>query len=301
LNSRTLKSDLLLLITAAIWGFAFVAQRVGMEYIGPFLFNAIRFALGAITLLPFALKRDKSTKSASPKFMFLSGLVAGLTLFLGASLQQIGVVYTTAGKAGFITGLYVVIVPFIGLFLRHKIGPANLIGAVLAVVGLYFLTMTGNISLEKGDFYVLLSAFFWALHVHIIGWLSPKIQASRIAIIQYVIVAALSFIVAFSIESFTFSNILNAVVPILYGGLASVGIAYSLQIIAQKDAPPTHAAILLSLEAVFAVIGGWLLLSEGLAPRSIFGCALMLIGMIVSQVGRSLFKNNENGTAEKIA
>ena len=295
MNNRTLQSDILLLTTAAIWGFAFVAQRVGMEYIEPFIFNAIRFALGALAMLPFALRRDKNQAETRPRMAPAGGLLAGVVLFLGASLQQIGVVYTTAGKAGFITGLYVVFVPFLGLFLKHRISSSNWFGALLAVVGLYFLTMTGSFSIDKGDFYVLLSAFFWAAHVHIIGWLSPNVPAGRIAIMQYTVVSLLSFIVAFSIETFTMQDILKASGPILYGGLASVGIAYSLQVLAQKNAPPTHAAILLSLEAVFAVIGGWLLLSEGLALRSIFGCGLMLIGMIVSQIGKR--SNSIHGTA----
>ena len=270
LKKRTLQSDLLLLLTALIWGFAFVAQRLGMEHLGPFLFNAIRFALGALTPAPFALKGDKKQADATSGFVLLGGLTAGLVLFLGASLQQIGMVYTTAGKAGFITGLYVVLVPFMGLFLKHRIGGANWIGALLAVLGLYFLTITGSFSIQKGDLYVLLGAFFWAAHVHIIGWLSPKIPAGRIAVVQYIVASLLSFVVAFCIESFAVQDIVAAAVPILYGGLMSVGVAYSLQVLAQKHTPPAHAAILLSLESVFAVIGGWLILAEGLSPRSLF-------------------------------
>ena len=272
------------MFAAVIWGFAFVAQRVGMEHIGPFIFNAIRFALGALALLPFAVRRERR-QAPRAGVMLYGGLLAGTVLFLGASLQQIGIVYTTAGKAGFITGLYVILVPFLGFFLRHKIGLPSWLGAALAAVGLYFLTVTGAFTIEKGDFYVLLSAFFWAAHVHIISWLSPKIPAARIAILQYAMVALLSFIVAFTTESFSVQDILNAAVPILYGGIMSVGIGYSLQVAAQKHASPTHAAIILSLEAVFAVLGGWVILSEGLSARSLLGCTLMLVGMLVSQVG----------------
>jgi len=283
------------LFAAVIWGFAFVAQRLGMEYIGPFIFNAIRFALGALALLPFALRRERR-QTPRAGVMLYGGLLAGAVLFLGASLQQIGVVYTTAGKAGFITGLYVVLAPILGFFLKHKIYFYNWVGALLAVIGLYFLTISGAFVIQKGDFYVLLGAFFWASHVHIIGWLSPQVQASRLAIMQYIMVSLLSFAAAFLLETFTLHAIFNAAWPILYGGLMSVGVAYSLQVLAQKHAPPTHAAvllsleavfavILLSLEAVFAVIGGWLLLSEGLSMRSLLGCTLMLAGMIVSQVG----------------
>ena len=292
MNTRTLKSDSLLLLTAAIWGFAFVAQRVGMDYVGPFIFNAVRFALGTLAMLPFVLKTKNNPKRVSSKTMILGGLAAGLFLFLGASLQQIGVVYTTAGKAGFITGLYVVIVPFVGIVLKHKITLGNWTGALLAAVGLYFLTITGSFTIQKGDFYVLLSAFFWAGHTHVIDWLSPKIESSRIAMMQFAIVSLLSFIAAFAIETFTLQDIVNAAIPILYGGLMSVGIAYSLQVVAQKHAPPTHAAIILSLEAVFAVLGGWIILSEMLSLRSLFGCGLMLAGMLLSQVGLHLRKRD---------
>ncbi len=285
MNTRTFKSDILLLLTAAIWGFAFVAQRVGMEHVGPFIFNAIRFALGTLAMLPFVVATRRNPKRMSKRFIWFGGLLAGLFLFLGASLQQIGVVYTTAVKAGFITGLYVVLVPFIGITLRHKITMGNWIGAILAAVGLYFLTITNSFTIEKGDFYVFLSAFFWAGHMHIIGWLSPKIEASRIAMMQFTLVSISSFFTAFAIETFTLRDILNAAIPILYGGLMSVGVAYTLQVVAQKDAPPTHAAIILSLEAVFAVLGGWLILSEMLSLRSLFGCALMLAGMLMSQLG----------------
>ncbi len=303
MNTRTLKSDFLLLITAAIWGFAFVAQRVGMEYVGPYIFNAIRFALGALVMLPFVLAMRRNPKRFSNKFVLLGGVLAGVFLFLGSSLQQVGIVYTTAGKAGFITGLYVVIVPFLGLALKHKISVGKWLGASLAVIGLYFLTITGSFTIHKGDFYVLLSAFFWAGHMHVIGWLSPKIESSKIALMQFSIVSILSFAVAFVIETFTFQDILKAAVPILYGGLMSVGVAYTVQVVAQKQAPPTHAAIILSLESVFAVLGGWLILSEVLSLRSLFGCALMLAGMLMSQLGlhfknASTFRTSQKSTGE---
>ncbi|MBN1482520.1 DMT family transporter [candidate division KSB1 bacterium] len=285
MNIRTVKSDFLLLLTAAIWGFAFVAQRMGMEFVGPFLFNAIRFALGTAAMLPFVLRTRRKPKRAGVMPGLVGCLAAGIFLFLGSSLQQVGIVYTTAGKAGFITGLYVIIVPFIGVFFKHKIGFGNWTGAILAAVGLYFLTITNAFIIQKGDFLVFLSAFFWAAHVHIIAWLAPQIESSRIAMLQFAIVSILSFFVAFAIESFALCDIFNAAIPILYGGLMSVGVAYTLQVVAQKYAPPTHAAIILSLEAVFAVLGGWLVLSEMLSRRSVLGCAFMLTGMLISHVG----------------
>ncbi|MBN1559598.1 DMT family transporter [candidate division KSB1 bacterium] len=288
--TRVLKSDSLLLLTAAIWGFAFVAQRLGMEHLGPFIFNAVRFALGAVAMAPFALNRGTTPPENGSRMVFAGSITAGLFLFLGASLQQIGIVFTTAGKAGFITGLYVVLVPFIGVILKQTISLAHWIGALLAAIGLYFLTVTGSLTVVKGDLFVLFSAFFFAGHLHIIGWLSPKMASSRIALVQFTIVSLLSFIAALAIETFTVADILDAAIPILYGGLMSVGVAYTLQVVAQKEAPPTHAAIILSLEAVFAVLGGWLILSEVLALRSLFGCALMLAGMLVSQTAVRLRK-----------
>lgn len=298
---RTAKSDFLLLLTAAIWGFAFVAQRVGMEFVGPFIFNAVRFALGTIALLPFYLRTRRQPRRSNFTTRFFGGLAAGFFLFLGSSLQQIGIVYTTAGKAGFITGLYVVIVPFVGLVLNHKITFGNWTGAILAAIGLYFLTITNTLTIQKGDLIVLTSAFFWAAHLHVIGWLAPKMEASRIAVQQFAIVSIVSFIVAMIIEPFTLQNLVHAAIPIIYGGLMSVGVAYTLQLLAQKHAPPTHAAIILSLEAVFAVIGGRLFLSEMLSGRSLLGCGLMLIGMLISQldvrgrltIRRSVKKQNQ--------
>jgi drug/metabolite transporter (DMT)-like permease len=243
----TIKSDALLLTTAIIWGFAFVAQRVGMDYVGPFTFNGIRFAIGSLSLLPLAL-------------------------FSGASLQQIGLVYTTAGKAGFITGLYVIIVPLLGLFWRQQPKIGTWIGAVLAAIGLYFLSVTEEFTIELGDLLVLIGAFFWAAHVLIIGWLSPRINPVKLAFSQYVACSVLSLITACLIEDITMLSIFQAAIPILYGGLLSVGIAYTLQVIAQRDAHPAHAAILLSLEAVFAAIGGWLILGEIISARGLFGC-----------------------------
>ena len=279
---KVLKYDILLLLTASIWGFAFVAQRVGMEHIGPFVFNGIRFTLGALVLIPFLFNKDQNTKNF--KTTLIGGIYAGIALFLGSSLQQVGIVYTTAGNAGFITGLYVVIVPIFGIFLGHKTGKANWVGVFLAVIGLYLLSVNEAWHIQKGDFLVLLSAFFWALHVHIIAHFSPKIRSGQLAFIQYAVCALASLITAVLFESFSMELITKAAIPILYGGIMSVGVAYSLQIVAQKHTPPSHAAIILSLEAVFAVFGGWLLLQEMISLRGFVGCVLMLAGMLVSQL-----------------
>jgi drug/metabolite transporter (DMT)-like permease len=287
----TLKSDTLLLTTAIIWGFAFVAQRVGMDYVGPFTFNGIRFAIGSLSLLPLvAMSREQRTvthKILPPpglKTVLWGGGALGLALFSGASLQQIGLVYTTAGKAGFITGLYVIIVPLLGLFWRQQPSIGTWVGAVLAAIGLYFLSVTEEFTIEMGDLLVLIGAFFWAAHVLIIGWLSPRINPIKLAFSQYVACSMLSLVTAGVIEDITMRSIFQAAIPILYGGLLSVGIAYTLQVVAQRDAHAAHAAILLSLEAVFAAIGGWLILGEIISARGLFGCGLMLAGMLLSQL-----------------
>jgi len=262
MQTTTLKSDALLLVTATIWGFAFVAQRVGMDYVGPFTFNGIRFALGSLVLLPMILRNsgrpDRLETPQDPvggKMLVAGGALTGLALFAGASLQQVGLVYTTAGNAGFITGLYVVIVPILGLIWGQRPGGGTWMGAVLAAVGLYLLSVTDDFTIAFGDLLVLIGAFFWAFHVLIIGWLSPRTDPLKLACFQYAACSVLSLITAVLAETMTITGIMDALIPILYGGVMSVGIAYTLQVIAQRHAHPAHAAILLSLEAVFYRVG----------------------------------------------
>lgn len=291
MNKGTLKADTLLLLTAAIWGFAFVAQRVGMEHIGPFLFNAIRFALGSLSLLPLIyLGMGNGRSESTPPIPISKGariagsLLAGSVLFGGASLQQIGIVYTTAGKAGFITGLYVILVPIIGLKWGRKASTGTWIGALLAVTGLYLLSVTEKFTIDKGDLLVLMSAFMWAAHVLWISWLSPRMNPLILASSQFAICSIFSLLAASALEPIILGSILAAAVPILYGGLCSVGIAYTLQVVAQRDAHPAHASILLSMEGAFAVLGGWLILNETLSLRGLAGCGFMLAGMVLSQL-----------------
>jgi drug/metabolite transporter (DMT)-like permease len=275
-------NNFLLLLTAAIWGFAFVAQRIGMEHVGPFLFNGVRFALGGISLLPvFFITGGKS--SALDRSSLTAGALAGILLFGGASLQQIGIQYTTAGKAGFITGLYVVLVPLLGSFLGTQSGKYRWIGAFSTAIGLYLLSVNTEFSVNTGDFLVFLSAFFFACHVLYLAKVSPLQNPILLSILQYLIVSLCSILYAFHAERIQFHSLLSAWLPILYGGIFSVGIAYSLQVIAQKKAHPTHAAILLSMEGLFAAMGGALLLGERLTVRETFGAFLMLSGMVISQ------------------
>ena len=285
------KADSLLMLTALIWGGAFVAQRVGMDYVGPLTFNGVRFALGALTLLPLALRGNRHTRSDLPKDFsrgqaLLGGGLAGLLLFAGATLQQVGLVYTTAGKAGFITGLYVVIVPLLGILWKQRPGWGGWSGAILAAVGLYFLSVTEQLTLAPGDAWELAGAFMWASHVLVLGWLSPRVNVIKLACAQYVVCSSLSLVLAGFTEVISIDGLLGATIPILYGGVMSVGVAYTLQVVGQRVAPPTHAAIILSLEAVFAALAGWIILGEVLTGRGLLGCALMLAGTTVAQLWR---------------
>ena len=294
MNIQIAKSNILLLITAAIWGFAFVAQRVSMEYLGPFTFNAARFILGSLSLLPLVfISRDQRPASGSIhpppgfKFVIFGGIAAGFMLFMGMSLQQVGLVYTTAGKAGFITSLYVVIVPILALFWKQPTNPGTWIGVSLAAIGLYFLSVTEKFSIEFGDLLVFFCAFFWAGQVLIISWLSPRIQSVKLAFTQFVVCACLSLVVAVIFEDISWTALTQATWPILYNGILSSGVAFTFQVIAQRHTHPAHASIIMSMEAVFAAIGGWLLLNEVLSMRGLLGCGLMLGGMLLSQLWAS--------------
>lgn len=303
MEKKTLRSDIMLLLTSAIWGFAFVAQLKGMEYIGPYLYNGIRFAIGSISLLPliyFLNKRNGVKEKKRPlqgKEIFFAGLLSGTVLFLGASLQQVGLQFTTAGKAGFITGLYVILVPLIGILLKHKTGIPTWIGALLAAIGLYLISVKGGFLIGKGDLLIMACSLFFALHVLTIDHFSKRVEPVTLASIQFAWCALFSMIIAIVREPILLDSILQGMVPILYGGLGSVGTAYTLQVIAQKDAPPAHSAIIMSLESVFALIGGILFLSEGMTGRGLIGCSLMLLGMLASQWD-VIFKNSSRN-AEK--
>ncbi|HYE09708.1 MAG TPA: DMT family transporter [Patescibacteria group bacterium] len=289
MNSKNLRANMLLFLTAAIWGFAFVAQRVGSQYVGAFTFNGIRFALGSLSLIPLIIYFDKKKKSegsieVTTKETLISGLLVGTILFIAATLQQVGLIYTTAGKAGFITGLYMVLVPFIGIFLKQKIGKNAWVGVSLAVIGLYLLSINENFIISYGDFLEVLGSVFWAVHILTIDYFTKKVDALKLSCIQFATCSLLSLITALAFEQITLSGISSAFIPILYGGLLSVGVAYTLQVVAQKDAKPSHAAIILSMESVFGAIGGALLLGETMSTRGYIGCALILGGILISQI-----------------
>jgi drug/metabolite transporter (DMT)-like permease len=293
MKTSTWQADILLLITAVIWGLAFVAQRVGMEHIGPFLFNAARFTLGLLSLLPLLWFGRKSIVQDRWRLVWGS-FAAGLLLYAGSSLQQIGLVYTTAGKAGFITGLYIVLVPFLAHIWGYRTAGATWLGAILALVGLFMLSMTDELSIAHGDLLELIGAFFWAGHVLLIGWLSRRCEALQLAFGQFFVCAVLSFCSALIWEPIVLDDLMDTWIPISYAGFLSVGVAYTLQVVAQRRAPAAHAAIILGLEAVFAALGGWLLLNETLSMRGLVGCGLMLAGMLISQLPSLKVRRAEN-------
>lgn len=293
MTKTQLKANILLLLTAAIWGLAFVAQKVGSEYVGAFTFNGIRFALGSISLIPLILLLNKKKENNdakkeeggnSLKHTIRAGIIVGCALFIATSLQQTGVMYTTAGKAGFITGLYMVIVPILGLFLKQKVNNTTWIGIVIAIIGLYLLSINEDFSISKGDLLVLIGSVGWAIHILLIDNFTKKIDPLKLSSIQFATCSILSLLVAFIFEDINIVDISAALVPILYGGLLSVGVAYTLQVVAQKNAKPSHAAILLSMESVFGAIGGAMFLGERIGSRGLVGCVLIFIAIMVSQL-----------------
>lgn len=289
---KKLQGTMMLLLTALIWGSSFVAQRAGMEYIGPFTFNGIRSLIGGLVLIPviFLFSKEKNAelteaeKKAGKKTLLLGGILCGIVLFAASSLQQIGMVYTTAGKAGFITALYIVLVPILGVFIRKKVKPIVWLCVTLAVAGLYLLCMTDGLSLSQGDLLVLLCAFAFSIHILVIDYFSPKTDGVALSCIQFFVCGILSLFPMFLAETPVWSAILDCWIPILYAGVLSCGIAYTLQILAQKHTDPTVASLLLSLESVFAAIAGAIILHEQLAPRELAGCVLMFAAIIIAQL-----------------
>ena len=288
MQTKTLKSDLLLLVAAFIWGTTFVAQIEGMIYIGPMTYNAVRFALGALTLVPVILLmragRDAGGQNPNTRFLLCGGALAGLALFGGASMQQIGLIYTTAGKASFITSLYVVLVPIAGLFLGQRCGLSVWAGAILAVTGLYLLTITESLTIGRGDLLIFIGAFFWTIHVYLIGYFAKRANPLCIACLQFVACSVLSLLVAVLFEPIALPAIRAATIPILYGGILSAGVAFTLQVVCQRTSPPSHAAIVMSLETVFAALAGYVMLHERFGSRDLAGCGLMFAGLLVVQL-----------------
>ena len=284
-----MKNNILLVLTALIWGCAFVAQSVGMDYVGPFTFNMARFLIGAIVLLPviWFMDRQRKTgaeKGAGQKTLIIGGICCGIALAVASTLQQWGILFTTVGKAGFITAMYIVIVPLLGIFIGKKVRPLIIGCVAIAVVGFYFLCMTESLRLGLGDFLVLLCAIAFSTHILVIDHFSPKVDGVKMSAIQFLTAAIISAVPTLLWEQPVFTEILQAWQPVLYAGVMSCGVAYTLQIIAQKNADPTVASLLLSLESVFSVLAGWVLLGQGLSLKELFGCVLIFCAIILAQL-----------------
>ena len=282
------------ILTALIWGTTFVAQSVGAEYVGPFAFNAARglvaflFLLGFSALLHFRRKHDiqgeAQTRPHGGRDLLVGGVACGLALTVASNLQQKGLETTTSGKAGFITAMYIVIVPLLGLFLKKKMAKQIWLSVILAVVGLYFLCVQENVHLVAGDFYVLLSAMCFAVHILIVDCFTKKVDGVDLSCVQFLVVFLLSGLGAMTLETLSVEALLPCMGVILYAGVFSSGIAYTLQILAQKDGDPTVVSLLLSLESVFATVAGVLVLHERMSGKEILGCGLLLTAVILAQL-----------------
>ncbi len=274
--------SLLLLITAFIWGTAFVAQRMGMDHIQPLTFNGVRNVLGGVALLPVALYLSRGTKIT--RATWIGGLCCGVVLFIASTLQQFGIAGTTVGKAGFITAMYIVLVPLLGLLLHKKV-PLRVWGAVaLAAIGLYLLCMKEGLALTAGDTLVLLCAVMFSVHILVIDHFSSKADCVMMSCIQFFVAGALGLIGMALYEKPSVSAIWDARWSIVYAGVLSSGVAYTLQIIAQKRTPPAVASLLMSLEAVFSALAGWLILSENFTSREMLGVLLMFAAILLAQI-----------------
>ncbi len=328
---KRMYSNMILGLAAFIWGVAFVAQSVGMDYVGPFTFNAARFLIGGTVLLPLLafLKKGNKTETTSrprerdgksgsghvgddrssgaqmgndrsgsrqagdrkgrwlsekgPKTGIIGGICCGTALFAGSSLQQMGIAYTTVGKAGFITALYIVIVPVLGIFMKKKAGWTVWVSVAVATVGMYLLCMTGGFGIGKGDVYLFLCAIAFSFHILIIDYFSPKADGVFISCVQFFTAGILAFLVMVLTERPSWSSILEAWLPISYAGIMSCGVAYTLQVVGQKHTDPTIAALILSLESAFSLLAGWVILGQKLSPKELFGCVLVFCAILLAQ------------------
>lgn len=297
--NKKLRSSFILLLTAFIWGIAFVAQRVGADYMGTLTFNGIRFILGALSLIPVIaiFERKKVMSNQERKLLLKYAILAGLVLFVASTLQQQGIMISgSAGKASFITGLYTVFVPVCGLFVHKRVSASTWFGVVFAVAGLYLVSVGGSDGFGIGDVLVLIGTFFWTAHIIIIERATKRVSALRFAMGQFLFCGVLSMLFACIFETITLSAIRQGIIPILYGGFMSVGVAYTCQIIGQKDSDPTAAAIILSTESVFGAVGGALLLNERMSIRGYVGCVLIFAGIVLAQLTfplkKTKFRNN---------
>ncbi len=291
----------MLLLTAFIWGTAFVAQSMGMDYLGPFTFNGVRSIIGGIALLPCIVLLQKingklEKTQENTKNLLVGGVSCGFLLFAASSLQQIGIQYTTAGKAGFITAFYIVIVPVLGIFLKKKIGWKVWLAVAIALVGLYFLCITEKFTIGKGDIFIFLCALIFSVHILVVDYFSPKVDGVKMSCIQFFVCGIISLPFMFVLETPKIDALLDGAFPLLYAGVLSCGVAYTLQIVGQKNVNPAVASLILSLESCFSVLAGWLVLKESLSVRESVGCLLMFAAIILAQ----LPEKKEKGDADEV-
>ncbi len=302
---KQMKNNVMLLLTALIWGCAFVAQSVGMDYVGPFTFNCVRSILGGIVLIPVIFLMDRLKRKSGmdaeamrkvrgdDRTLLTGGICCGVILAVASSLQQFGILFTSVGKAGFITAMYIVLVPILGAFVGKKVRPLIVLCVLIAVAGLYFLCMTEQFTLGVGDLFVLLCALVFTVHILVIDHFSPLVDGVRMSAIQFLTAGVVCGVPMLIWESPQPGDILAAWMPVLYAGVMSCGVAYTLQILGQKNADPTVASLLLSLESVFSVLAGWVILHQSLNQRELFGCALMFAAIIMAQLPQRKGQGNK--------
>lgn len=287
MKKEQIKGSLQLLAATLIWGCAFVAQSVGMEHIGPMTFQAARSVLAVLAMVIVIALSDRNRSAFLLRWkdrkLWKAGILCGLSLFVAQGLQQMGLIYTEPGKAGFITAMYIVLVPVLGLFLRRRCGIRIWISVALAVAGLYLLSCVGVTQINIGDILILISAVAFAVQILLIDTLAQDMDGLRLNCIQFIVVTVLSTAAAFATETPSLPAILDSALPLLYTGILSSGAAFSLQILGQQHLPPEPASLIMSLESVFAVLAGWVLLGQTLSPVEGFGCVLVFIGVILSQ------------------
>ena len=291
------KNAFMLFLTAFIWGTAFVAQSVGMDYLGPFGFNGIRSLIGGVALLPCIYILGKINKNSNEKgdvkTLAAGGICCGLALFAASSMQQIGIQYTTAGKAGFITAFYIVLVPVFGIFLGKKTGWKIWLAVALALAGLYFLCITESFSVGRGDIYVFIGALLFTVHILVIDYFAPRTDGVKMSCIQFFVAGILSMFPMAAFETTTVEGIMRSWGPLLYAGVLSCGVAYTLQIIGQKNMNPTVASLILSLESCISVLAGWAILGEQLSVREGVGCILMFVAIVLAQIPEKQSENRQ--------
>ena len=287
MKKEQIKGSAMLLFATLIWGCAFVAQSVGMDHLGPMSFQAIRSALAVLALLPVIRIMDRDPKAYVPRWkdrdLWKTGILCGLALFAAQSLQQVGLIYTEPGKAGFITAMYIVMVPVLGLFLGRKCGGRVWLSVALAVAGLYLLSCVGVTDINIGDILILGSAAAFAAQIVLIDSLAQTMDGVRLNCVQFVVVTVLSALAAVITEEPTWQGVIDCALPLLYTGVLRSGVAFTLQILGQQLLPPEPASLIMSLESVFAVLAGWVLLNQTLSPTELLGCVLVFIGVILSQ------------------